>query len=125
MQEVGFIARYLGGYKAKPKPQDVHVIVDSDRLWIPELELAIPYNRMSGVDLVPQKTPWSILIPFYGARQLKDAKMYTILNCKDENGAKYHITLDVELPNEFQAAMRQRVEALKAQTTSEAKKKPE
>jgi len=125
LQEVSFEAKYLGGYTKVSKPEDVHLIVASDKLEIPELKLAIPYSQMSSINLVPSRIPLSIVIPFIGSRRLKDIPMYLILNYSDETGAKRHITLDVDMLNEFQAVMHERVEALRTRTRTETEKNAE
>jgi len=124
-QEVSYEAKYLGGYEKNPKPQDVHLIATSDKLEAPEIQLTIPYERLSGVQLVPQRIPLSTMIPFIGTRRVAEAKMYMLLSYRDEKGSKHYVTFDVDLLNEFHATLRERVTAFRARARGEAQKPPE
>jgi hypothetical protein len=122
---VSYEAKYLGGYEKNPKPQDVHLIATPDKLEVPEIQLTIPYERLSGAQLVPQRIPLSAMIPFIGARRVAQAKTYMLLSYRDEKGSKQYVTFDVDLINEFNAALRERVIAFRARARGEAQKPPE
>ena len=87
-----FKAKYLGGHSLFPNPKDVHLEVSQKSIYVPEMKLKIPFDRLENAQLVKEEKKASslVLVPW-----MKEKK-FLMLTFVDDKDYEESLFLDVE-----------------------------
>jgi hypothetical protein len=98
--EETFQARYVGGHPLHPNPRGVKICLRTTALDVPELQLVIPYAKISNIESVTQEE-----VEFAWMKERK----YLHVSFSDQVGMNHNVIFDVENVEKVVPAIYQRV----------------
>jgi hypothetical protein len=108
---IKFSAKYIGGYAPYPQPKDVTLQTCPDRLEVPELGLAIPYNQLRNVQSMTEerlKASRLFLVGIF-AFAWKKRTPYLVITFADEVGIEQNPVFDVAAISAVQPSLYQQM----------------
>ena len=109
--EEAFQARYVGGHPLHPNSRSVKICLRTTVLEIPELQLVIPYVKISNIKPVSREDADAETLLLFGvvAVAWKKEKMLLHLSFSDQVGMSHSLIFDVEDVEKVVPAIYQRV----------------
>ncbi len=113
--EEAFPARYVGGHPLHPNSREVGICLRASTLEVPELEIIIPYARITRVKPVTQEEVQVERLLLVGVLAFgwKKERRYLHLSFADQVGLSHDMIFDVEKVEDVVPSIYQRVVAAK------------
>ena len=113
----GFKGEYLGGHPAFPKKSNVHLLLESQNLSIPELDLSISYRSIKRIENMTKEKISATRVVFLGIAGAlwKKEQQYMVLTFRDKAaGNDLSLIFKMNQIEEAQPSIYQKIVAAKA-----------
>jgi hypothetical protein len=93
-----FKAEYIGGHPLYTKKMKVELVVDSNELRIPEMNLTIPYNKLTNVQKMTQEKISALRLFLVGIFALawKKKKEFLVISYRDDAEIEHSMVFDTK-----------------------------